>query len=70
MTDTSSILVNFKLLTIFINIHITSANSWFITHEISNSGPRDFISTAEEKGQIADDLDWQYNRYPNCQTVR
>ena len=52
------------------NIHINLAYSWFITHEISNSGPREFISTAEEKGQIADGLDWQYNRYPNCQTVR
>ena len=55
-----------------INIHIILANSWFITHEISNSGPREFISdiTAEEKGHIADGLDWQYNTYPNCQTVR
>ena len=52
------------------NIHIILANSWFITHEILNSGPREFISTAEEKGQIADGLDWQYNTYPNCQTVR
>ena len=54
------------------NNHITLANSWFITHEISNSGPREFISdiTAEEKGHIADGLDWQYNTYPNCQTVR
>ena len=52
------------------NIHIILANSWFITHEISNSGPREFISTAEEKGQIADGLDWQYNRYPKCQTIR
>ena len=52
------------------NIHIILANSWFITHEISNSGPREFISTAEKKSQIADDLAWQYNRYPNCQTVR
>ena len=52
------------------NIHIHLAYSWFITHEISNSGPREFISTAKEKGHIADGLDWQYNRYPNCQTVR
>ena len=54
------------------NNHITLANSWFITHEISNSGPREFISdiTAEEKGHIADGLDWQYNTYPICQTVR
>ena len=52
------------------NNHITLANSWFITHEISNSGPREFISTAEEKSQIADGLDWQYNTYPICQTVR
>ena len=52
------------------NIHINLANSWFITHEISNSGPRELISAAEEKGQIADGLDWQYNIYPDCQTVR
>ena len=71
--DDRYIIYNGKLIISYnsiVNIHITAAYSWFITHEISNSGPRDFISTAEEKGQIADDLDWQYNRYPNCQTVR
>ena len=52
------------------NIHINLANSWFLTHEISNSGLRELICSAKEKGQIADGLDWQYNRYPNCQTVR
>ena len=52
------------------NIHINLAYSWFITHEISTSGPREFISKAKEKGHIADGLDWQYNRYPNCQTIR
>ena len=43
-------------------------NFWFISHEISNSGLREFISNRTEDGQL--DLDWQYNRYPNCTTDR
>ena len=45
-------------------------NFWFISHEISNSGLREFISNRTEDGHITPDLDWQYNRYPNCTTVR
>ena len=42
------------------------ANNWFISHEISNSGLREFISNRTEDGQF--DFDWQYNKYPNCKT--
>ena len=46
----------------FINLE----NNWFISHEISNSGLREFISNRTEDGQF--DFDWQYNKYPNCKT--
>ena len=45
-----------------------SEHFWLITREISNSGLREFSSSVRKEGQMIDDLDWQYNRYPNCRT--
>ena len=52
-----------------VTCHFISANFWFITHEISNSGLREFSSVKQDE-RLAADLGWQYNRYPNCRTVR
>ena len=52
-----------------VTCHFISANFWFITHEISNSGLREFSSVRQEE-QLTPDLGWQYNRYPNCRTVQ
>ena len=69
MTDLSLVMV--------FNIHsynrkvylLITAYFWFITREISNSGLREF-STVRKDGRLDSDLDWQYNRYPDCETVR
>ena len=46
------------------------ANTWFITHEISNSGLREFSSSKAERGHLVTSQSWKYNKYPNCTTVR
>ena len=67
MTDLSLIMV--------FNIHsynmylLILAYFWFITRKISNSGLREF-STVRKDEQLVSDLEWQYNRYPDCETVR
>lgn len=43
---------------------------WFITHEISNSGLREFSSFRAERGHLVTSQGWKYNKYPNCKTVR
>ena len=45
-----------------------SEHFMLITRKISNSGLREF-SSVRKYGQMIDDLDWQYNRYPNCTTA-
>ena len=44
-----------------------SEHFMLITREISNSGLGEFLSVGKDR-QMIDDLDWQYNRYPNCTT--
>ena len=44
-----------------------SEHFMLITREISNSGLREF-SGVRKFGHLIEDLDWQYNRYPNCTT--
>ena len=63
-------------------IFFNEAKTWFITHEISNSGLREFqsgniteggqfsIINMTEEGLLSIENDWQYNRYPDCMTVR
>ena len=36
------------------NIHINLANSWFLTHEISNSGLRELICSRQDKRERPD----------------
>ena len=43
---------------------------WFITHEISNAGLREFSSFRAERGHLVTSQGWKYNKYPNCKTVR
>ena len=50
-----------------IDIGNVSEHFMLITREISNSGLREFSSVRKD-GQMIEDLDWQYNRYPNCRT--
>ena len=69
MTDTSLAMVILIIRILqFIQYLFQIANNWFISHDISNSGLREFITKRTEDGQL--DLDWQYNRYPNCTTDR
>ena len=57
------------IVNIIIDVGDISEHFLLITREISNSGLREFSSVRKD-GQMIEDLDWQYNRYPNCETVR
>ena len=46
-----------------------SEHFMLITREISNSGLREFRSVRKHGQMIDDDLDWKYNRFPNCRTI-
>ena len=70
MTDLSLIMVYNIFREIYLIFYLLiTAYFWFITREISNSGLREF-STVRNDEQLDNDLEWQYNRYPDCETVR
>ena len=52
------------------NSNSLAGYSWFITHEISNSGLREFSTIMAERGHLVTSQSWKYNKYPNCRTIR